>query len=145
MVTVPFFCPDVPYLKNNPVFLYYPDSFRKPNPFQPDVAVAIDSVIQQKLDALDALESQFYEGGANGSADLLPSDPAKQQERHRQVRASFEKRCQNQADRFRSKLAEFYGAEKANSVRYAEAFELCEYGRQPNQAELKRLFPFFGE
>ena len=145
MVTVPFFCPDVPYLKNNPVFLYYPDSFRKPNPFQPDVAVAIDSVIQQKLDALDALESQFYEGGANGSADLLPSDPAKQQERHRQVRAQFEKRSQDQAARFRPKLAEFYGTEKANSVRYAEAFELCEYGRQPNQAELKRLFPFFGE
>src|SRR5206468_11571094 len=29
MVTVPFFCPEVPYLKNNPVFLYYPDSFQK--------------------------------------------------------------------------------------------------------------------
>src|SRR6266542_2062756 len=27
MVTVPFFCPDVPALKDNPVFLYYPDSF----------------------------------------------------------------------------------------------------------------------
>ncbi|HWW01993.1 MAG TPA: PIG-L family deacetylase [Candidatus Acidoferrum sp.] len=145
MVTVPFFCPDVPYLKSNPVFLYYPDSFRKPNPFQPDVAVAIDSVIQQKLDALDALESQFYEGGANGSAELIPNDPAKQQERHRQVRAQFEKRYQNQAERFRSKLAEFYGQEKANSVLCAEAFEVCEYGRQPGQAELKRLFPFFGE
>jgi LmbE family N-acetylglucosaminyl deacetylase len=145
MVTVPFFCPDVPYLKSNPVFLYYPDSFRKPNPFQPDVAVAIDSVIQQKLDALDALESQFYEGGANGSAELIPNDPAKQQERHRQVRAQFEKRYQNQAERFRSKLAEFYGQEKASSVRCAEAFEVCEYGRQPGQAELKRLFPFFAE
>src|ERR1043165_3504097 len=42
MVTVPFFCPDVPYLKNNPVFFYYPDAFQKPNPFQPDVAVYID-------------------------------------------------------------------------------------------------------
>ena len=145
MVTVPFFCPDVPYLKNNPVFLYYPDSFRKPNPFQPDVAVAIDSVIQQKLDALDALESQFYEGGANGSADLIPADPAKQQERHRQVRAHFEKRYEHQAQRFRPKLAEFYGQEKANAIRYAEVFELCEYGRQPGPAELKRLFPVFGE
>ena len=145
MVTVPFFCPDVPCLKNNPVFLYYPDSFRKPNPFQPDVAVAIDSVIQQKLDALDALESQFYEGGANGSADLIPSEPARQQERHREVRAHFEKRFADQAARFRSTLAEFYGPEKANTIRYAEAFEVCEYGRQPGKAELKKLFPFFGE
>jgi LmbE family N-acetylglucosaminyl deacetylase len=145
MVTVPFFCPDVPYLTNNPVFFYYPDSFRKPNPFQPDVAVSIDSVIQKKLDALDALESQFYEGGANGSADLVPSDPAKQEQRHKQVRTNFEKRYQNQAERFRSKLEEFYGKEKAGSIRHAEAFEICEYGRRPGQAELKKLFPFFDE
>jgi N-acetylglucosamine malate deacetylase 1 len=145
MVTVPFFCPDTPYLKRNPVFLYYPDSFQKPNPFQPDVAVSIDGVIQKKLEALDALESQFYEGGANGSADFIPSEPAKQQERHGQVRGFFEKRYEDQAKRFRSKLAEFYGQEKANSVRYAEAFEVCEYGRHPDSAELKKLFPFFGE
>src|SRR5579875_2680927 len=45
MVTVPFFCPDTPILRNNPVFLFYPDRFQKPNPFQPDIAVSIDSVI----------------------------------------------------------------------------------------------------
>jgi N-acetylglucosamine malate deacetylase 1 len=145
MVTVPFFCPDVPCLKKNPVFMYYPDSFQKPNPFQPDVAVAIDPVIEKKLDALDALESQFYEGGANGSADLTPSDPAKQQERKRQVRAGFDRRSQSTAQRFRSKLADFYGQDKANSIKYAEAFEICEYGRRPDQQELKKLFPFFGE
>src|SRR5437660_10758038 len=86
MVTVPFFCPDVPYLKNSPVFFYYPDSFQKPNPFQPDVAIAIDSVIEKKLDALGLIVSQFAEGGANGSADLLPADPDKQKQRHQQVR-----------------------------------------------------------
>jgi len=145
MVTVPFFCPDVPFLTNNPVFLYYPDGFQKPNPFQPDVAISIDSVIQKKLDALDALESQFYEGGANGSAALVPSDPAKQNERHRQVRGHFEHRYEDQAKHFRGKLADFYGSDKANSIRYAEAFEICEYGRHPDQAELKKLFPFFGE
>jgi LmbE family N-acetylglucosaminyl deacetylase len=143
MVTVPFFCPDVPYLKRNPVFLYFPDGFQKPNPFQPDIAVAIDEVIQKKLDALDQLESQFYEGGANGSADLIPSDPAKQQERKRQVRAGFDKRSENLANRFRAKLVEFHGPDKANSIRYAEAFEICEYGRRPDKQELKKLFPFF--
>jgi len=35
--------------------------------------------------------------------------------------------------------------ERAAQVHHAEAFEICEYGRQPNKAELKRLFPFFGE
>jgi LmbE family N-acetylglucosaminyl deacetylase len=145
MVTVPFFCPDVPALKKNPVFMYYPDRFQKPNPFQPDIAISIDPVIEKKLDALDALVSQFYEGGANGSADLLPSDPAKQQERKRQVRAGFDRRARDIANRFRTKLADFYGKETADKVQHAEAFEICEYGRQPSQQELKRLFPFFGE
>src|SRR4051812_11298887 len=145
MVTVPFFCPDVAPLKNNPVFMYYPDRFQKPNPFQPDVVVSIDSVSEKKLDALDALESQFYEGGANGSAELLPSDPDKQKQRHKQVRDGFDKRDRSNANRFRAKLADFYGKDAADKVQHAEAFEICEYGRQPDKAELKKLFPFFGE
>ena len=143
MVTVPFFCPDVPYLTANPVFLYYPDGFQKPNPFQPDVAVAIDAVEDKKLDALGALVSQFYEGGANGSAKLLPSDPDKQEERRRQVRANFASRDQGIAKRYRSTLEQWYGKEKADRVRHAEAFEIAEYGSQPSPAEVKRLFPFF--
>jgi hypothetical protein len=145
MVTVPFFCPDVPALKKNPVFLFYPDSFQKPNPFQPDIAVAIDSVIEKKLDAIDLLESQFYEGGALGSADLIPADPQKQEERRRQVRASHAARSQAVTKRFRDKLIEWYGKDKGEKVQHAEAFEICEYGRRPDKAELARLFPFFGE
>jgi LmbE family N-acetylglucosaminyl deacetylase len=143
MVTVPFFCPDTPALKHNPVFMYFGDRFQKPNPFQPDVAVSIDSVIEKKLDAMIALESQFYEGGANGSAELLSSDPQKQQERRQQVRAGFARRARDIAGRHRARLAEFYGPEAAEKVQHAEAFELCEYGRQPDKAGLKKLFPFF--
>src|SRR5688572_6349381 len=73
MVTVPFFCPDLPELKKNPAFFYFPDRFQKPNPFKPDVMVSVDGVMKAKLDALGVMESQFYEGGANGSAELIPS------------------------------------------------------------------------
>ncbi|PYJ97310.1 MAG: GlcNAc-PI de-N-acetylase [Verrucomicrobia bacterium] len=145
MVTVPFFCPEVPPLKDNPVFLYYPDSFQKPNPFQPDVAVSIDSMIERKLDALGVIVSQFYEGGANGFAGLIPADPAKQKDRHQQVRDGFAKRNQSIADRFRPKLQELYGKDRAGKIKYAEAYEICEYGRRPDKAELARLFPFFGD
>src|SRR5207244_10884605 len=51
MVTVPFFCPDVPSLQKNPVFLYYSDRFERPNPFRPDIVVDVDDVIEKKLDA----------------------------------------------------------------------------------------------
>src|SRR5437588_7966746 len=46
MVTVPNFCPDVPFLRHNPVFMYYPDRFQRPNPFRPDVVVSIDPVME---------------------------------------------------------------------------------------------------
>jgi LmbE family N-acetylglucosaminyl deacetylase len=145
MVAVPFFCPDSPPLKSNPVFMFYPDSFQKPNPFQPDVAVNIDAVIEKKLDALDELESQFYEGGALGSAELIPTDPAKQAERRRSVRAGHAARTQSFARRHRDKLIEWYGKDRGDKVQHAEAFEICEYGRRPNKKELAALFPFFGE
>ena len=144
MVTVPHFCPDVPHLTNNPVFMYYPDRFQKPNPFVPDVVVDIGPVIDKKLDGLGIMVSQFYEGGANGSPALMPSEPEKQKQRHQQVRDGFSRRYQSIADRFRTQLTDWYGPEKGKAVKYAEAFELCEYGRQPNREELKRLFPFFG-
>jgi LmbE family N-acetylglucosaminyl deacetylase len=143
MVTVPFFCPDTPILRNNPVFLFYPDRFRKPNPFQPDIAVSIDTMVDRKLDALDTLVSQFYEGGANGSADLLPSEPDKQTARRRKVRQGFANRSRDVAQRYRAKLIDWYGKDKGGEVQYAEAFEICEYGRRPNKEELARLFPFF--
>ena len=63
----------------------------------------------------------------------------------RQVREGFANRCKSIARRFRVELADWYGKEKAGNVQYAEAFEVCEYGRRPDKAELKKLFPFFGE
>src|SRR5688572_31287537 len=126
MVTVPFFCPDIPHLTNNPVFMYYPDRFQKPNPFKPDVVVATDTVIEKRLDALDAMPSQFYEGGANGSEALVPSDPEKKKARAKAVRDGFARRFSNQADRFRKELGEWYGEDKAKNFKYAEGFEICE-------------------
>lgn len=143
MVTVPFFCPDVPYLRKNPVFMYTSDRFQRPNPFEPDVVVDIDDVVDTKLDALGIMESQFFEGGANGHAGLIPSDAAGRKARHAVVRRRFAGRFQGTANKFRNKLSELYGADRARRVKHAEAFEVCEYGSQPSAERLKKLFPFF--
>jgi N-acetylglucosamine malate deacetylase 1 len=45
------------------------------------------------------------------------------------------------ANQYRSKLVEIYGKEKGAKIKYAEAFELCQYGRQPSVQELQQLFP----
>ena len=59
------------------------------------------------------------------------------------MRDGFAKRNQSLADRFRTQLAEWYPQDKAAAVKHAEAFELCEYGAQPDPGQLKKLFPFF--
>jgi hypothetical protein len=41
------------------------------------------------------------------------------------------------------RIIELYGPERARQVEYAEAFEVCEYGRRPDKEEIRRLFPFF--
>jgi LmbE family N-acetylglucosaminyl deacetylase len=143
MVAVPKFIPEVTPLKSNPVFLYYSDGFQKPNPFKADIVIAIDSVMAKKVAALERMESQFYEGGANGGPHLMPEDPAKQAERKTVVRARFQTRDRETAKQYRDKLQELYGAEMAEKLEFAEAFEVCEYGRRPNAAEVRRLFPFF--
>ncbi len=142
MVTVPFFNPDVPALQKNPVFMYASDRFERPNPFRADVAVAIDDVIEPTLDALLKMESQIHEGGANGYPGIFPEDPAGRQRRRDQVRKSHAGRYAASANNYRDALVKAYGEERGRKVRYAQAFEICEYGRRPSPEDLKKLFPF---
>lgn len=139
MVVIPMVVTDVPQLRRNPVFLYYEDGFRKPQPFQPDIAISIDDVWSRKLDAFEAEESQFFEAQPKcwGGGVEVPTGAA---ERRKWLEKRFDRRP---GPAVRQSLEKWYGPEKAAKVRYAEAFEVCEYGRRPSEAELKKLFPFF--
>jgi LmbE family N-acetylglucosaminyl deacetylase len=139
MVMVPNVAPDTPPLRKNPVFMYSQDHFQRPNPFRPDVAVAIDSVVDRKIQAMDAHVSQFYEWlpWVEGILDTVPKDPAARVAWLHQWRSY---RPVN--DEIRAALRKWYGP-KGDSVKDAEAFEICEYGRRPTEADLRRLFPFF--
>ena len=143
MVAVPFFCPQVPALKRNPVFMYYRDGFQKPNPFQADIAVAIDDVWDLKAQAMAALVSQFFEGGVHGSDKRIEQIPKTEEERIEYAKNRRGPSHQRTADDNRDLLIKFYGPEKGRAVKMAEVLEICEYGRRPSDQELKRLFPFF--
>jgi LmbE family N-acetylglucosaminyl deacetylase len=138
MVTVPNVVTEVPALKKNPVFLYFEDGFQKPAPFRPDIAVAIDDVIDKKVEALDAHVSQVYEWlpWHAGALDQVPKDPA--------ARKAWLKtqRGRPPSPAVREALAKWYGAEAAAKVQTAEAFEICEYGTRPDEAMIRKLFPF---
>lgn len=146
MVQVPHFCPDTAPLKSNPLFLYSSDRFQKPYPFKADIAVDITSVFDQKVDSLMALESQTFEGGALGSqAQMDAAPPASQPEARRKWMSDrWAQRSKAEADLFRDSLVRWYGPEKGKAAKFAEAFEICEYGRQPKPDELRKLFPFLG-
>jgi len=147
MVTVAFFCPDVQQLPTNPVFLYLSDNFKKPNPFKPAVVVDIDDVFEKKMDAIWTLESQIESLWATGNFERIvqiPKEPEAREKRKQQVRERITRRDKAIANKYRTKLSELYGEEKAKKVQHAEAFELCEYGSRPSMDELKKLFPFFG-
>lgn len=143
MVAVPFFCPDTPPLTENPVFLYSSDRFQRPYPFQADIAVAIDPVFELKVDALLALESQTFEGGALGSQEKMDAAPpaSKPDLRRAWLRERWQRRSSAEANQFREALKRWYGEERGAQVQYAEAFEICEYGRQPEPEEIRLLFP----
>lgn len=139
MVMVPNLVSDAPALRKNPVFLYYQDNFQRPNQFRPDIAVAIDRVFEQKIDALNSHVSQMYEWlpWVDGRSAEIPADPAA---RRAYLKERFEKRVPN--DAVKAALAKWYpGA----NIRFAEAFEICEYGRQPSDEEIRRLFPMLGK
>ncbi|MBC7827643.1 MAG: PIG-L family deacetylase [Chitinophagaceae bacterium] len=137
MVAVPNVAPDEAPLKKNPVFLYFQDFFQRPNPFRPDIAIDITKVFDQKVHAMDAHESQMYEWlpWIGGYLDKVPAGKEERKKwlgQNRSVRITQE---------VKTALEKWYGKEKATLVRHAEAFEICEYGMQPSDVDIRRLFP----
>jgi LmbE family N-acetylglucosaminyl deacetylase len=137
MVGVPNIAPDTPPLSKNPVFLYFQDNFQKPYPFRADIAVDITSVIDKKIYAMDAHVSQFYE--------WLPWIGKHESEVPKTAEARIEwlksKRSSQVTEVAKVSLEKWYGPQKAAQAKYVELFEICEYGTQPSEADIKRLFP----
>jgi len=140
MVVVPNIAPDVPALKKNPVFLYAADRFQKPNPFEADIAIDIDEVFEQKINGMAAHASQYFDWlpWLSGTLDQIPEDEAGRLE-YLAKRRTFRPGTST-----RESLIKWYG-EDGKTVKHAEGFEICEYGKQPNEEEIRRLFPMLPE
>ena len=141
MVAVPNVAPETPALKKNPVFLYFQDRFLRPNTFRPDIAIDITSVFDKKVSGLDAHESQMYEWlpWIGHYADQVPK------EKKDRIKWLAQSRTQPIKPEVRTALEKWYGKEKAVSVKNAEAFEICEYGTQPDDEMIRKLFPMLGK
>jgi LmbE family N-acetylglucosaminyl deacetylase len=136
MVIVGNLISDVPPLHFIPVMVYLWDHFQKPYPFIPDVVVGIDEVVEKKVDALHCHVSQMY-------GFIFSNPPENPGEWRSWLRGQLEPELSGPASLYRDRLIELYGEKKGKRIKYAEAFEVCEYGSPLSDADRKRLFPFF--
>ncbi len=122
MLRVPNVMPDITPLDRDPVVLSTADFFTRPQPFQADVVLAIDAVFESVIDLLCCHESQVFEWLPHITDTPIAGDR-------------------------RDWLKTFYGARPralasrhAPEHRYAEAFEISEYGRRmPSRDIAQRL------
>jgi LmbE family N-acetylglucosaminyl deacetylase len=140
VVAAPFFTPDTPPTPRNPVFLYYSDAFQDPKPFNPTIVVGIDDVADKKWRCISAMPSQFGDKDS-WQGRTLPNVPAGDREREAYLLDIVKKRNEDVANQYRDRLIALYGQEAGKKVKYAEAFQLGQYGRQASVDELKRMFP----
>ena len=142
ILTVPNMVALTDILPRQPVILSFSDTFTRPCPFQADVVVGIDEVIERKLDMVHCHVSQVYEWLPfnQGKLGEVPTNDA---DRRRWLAGQYRARFELAATRYRDKLVERYGEKRGQAFRFAEAFEVSEYGAQPDEKAIRRLFPFF--
>lgn len=155
ILTVPHTCPDTPAMRRMPVIMYSEDSFKNPD-FVGTYVFDIDDEIETKLHIAHLNESQVYEwlpytweekvpeGEAERLAWLRGMEITKDTTDEEVMAATrgWAVRFAKTAARFRGELIERYGAERGSRVRYAEAFELCEYGEMPTPELERELLSF---
>lgn len=142
LLTVPAVLPRASAIPRPPVILFFEDPFTRPLPFEADVAVSIDETIDDKIGMLDCHVSQFYEW-LPWNERKLDQVPKGEDERKQWLGEKIRKRAKASARHHRSILNSLYGAKAGKKVKFAEAFEVCEYGSPLTAERRDELFPFF--
>lgn len=152
MLIVPHECPDAPAMRHMPVIMYNEDRFRDPC-FRPDIVTPVDDEVDIKLQIAHLNVSQVYEWLPYTNDEVVPEGEEARftwlqgmeitenttDEEILAAPRGYRVRFAKTAARFRDRLIELYGPEKGAKIRYAEAFEVCEYG-SPMKDEILALF-----
>ncbi|MBQ2967674.1 MAG: PIG-L family deacetylase [Clostridia bacterium] len=153
LLTVPHECADVPAMRFMPVIMYSEDKFSNPV-FRPDVLVDVDDEIDIKLQIANLNVCQVYEWlpytygeevpeGAEARFEWLKGMEVTADTTDEEVMAAprgYMPRYAKTAARFRKELIEQFGEEKGSKIRFAEAYEVCEYGKPLSEEMKKELF-----
>ena len=152
MLVVPHECPDVPAMKNMPVIMYNEDNFRDPD-FRGDIVVDIDDELETKIQIAHINDSQVYEWLPYTENETVPEGETERYEWLKGMDTSksytdkeimeltrgYAVRYAKTAARFRKELIKTYGKKKGSKIRFAEAYQICEYGSPMTDSIRKEL------
>ncbi len=129
-------------LDRQPVYFYVRDYFTSGLSYVPDIAIAIDSVWDTKIQACTAHQSQVADANPYylGILEKVRADPEAQRDYIYHNTYDF---SHITPDNY-VVLEKWYGPEAAKKVKYIEAFEIAEYGQQIREAEVRELLPMVG-
>lgn len=144
LVTVPMVLPDVPPLRQPPVFAYMGDTFTRPARIRADVVLNVADYVDKIVAMLACHESQVFEWLAyeEGTLDSIPHSKA---ERLEWARGWFAKHMQNRVEHFRDDICRFFGKEMGEQLQFVEVCEISEYGTIPDRKRYRELFPHNGD
>ena len=154
MLVVPHECPDTPAMREMPVIMYNEDRFQDPE-FRGDIVVDIDDELETKIQIAHINDSQVYEWLPYTFCETVPED---KEERFQWLKGmDLSKKYTDKeimtlnrgyavdfaktAARFRKELISTYGKKKGSKIRFAEAYQICEYG-SPMTDEIRKELIF---
>lgn len=137
LMGVPAICPDTPVLRKTPTILYWADGFTDPKPFRSDFARPADDDRETLFHVECCHASQFLDWlpWADDHVDLAGKT---HEERVEYLRSTFNWDRGDVDEDVLACLTRQYGAEFAKTVRFAESWQVSEYGA-PVSEELKEL------
>lgn len=137
LMGVPAICPDTPVLRKTPTILYWADGFTDPKPFRSDFARPADDDRETLFHVESCHASQFLDWlpWADDHVDLAGKT---HEERVEYLRSTFNWDRGDVDEDVLACLTRQYGAEFAKTVRFAESWQVSEYGAPVSDA-LKEL------
>ncbi len=140
MLTVPNYLPEVKPLRQLPIILYGDNLYGR-LPFNPEIILPVDDVIDHKLAVTLCHFSQFVEWGTTGNINTMPKTEAEIAVAMENSKNGMGSWFSSNTNRYRDLIDKAFGKEKSKHIKYVEAFEVSPYGRLPSLKELKVLFP----
>lgn len=137
--------PNIAALKRKPIVLYpwWHEIRNRISPFQVDIAVNTEDIIDELANITAVHGATIYEWAAFKYHMLEAFEGMSETERlawHRQT--VTEPLHEQRAEIGRKKLVEKYGSEEGSRIRFAEVFEVSEYGYIPEPEELQQILPW---